>query len=87
MQIQYHKNFTKNFKKLTPKLQQKTLTAIEQFTKDPHNPLLRNHALKGRMQGLRAFSVSGDVRIIFQEKDNYVLVIMLDVGIHNQVYL
>ncbi|MFC1600054.1 type II toxin-antitoxin system YafQ family toxin [Patescibacteria group bacterium] len=86
MQIQYHKNFTKNFKKLTPKLKQKTISTIKQFTKDPHNPLLRNHALKGRMQGLRAFSITGDVRIIFKEKNNYILVIMLDIGIHNQVY-
>jgi len=86
MQIKYHKNFEKSFKKLTPKLKQKTISAIEQFAKDPHNPLLRNHALKGGLRGLRAFSVGGDLRIIFHEKDNYVLVIMLNVGIHNQVY-
>lgn len=86
MQIKYHKNFEKNFKRLSSKLKQKTLEAIKKFTKDPHDPMLRNHSLKGQLKGLRAFSVTGDVRIIFKEKDNYILVIMLDIGIHNHVY-
>ncbi|MFC1647781.1 type II toxin-antitoxin system YafQ family toxin [Patescibacteria group bacterium] len=86
MEIKYRKNFEKSFKKLSPKLKQKTISAIEQFTKDPHNPQLRNHPLKGSLKGLRAFSITGDVRVIFEEIDNYILVIMLDVGIHNQIY-
>jgi len=86
MQIKYHKNFVKNFKKLSPKLKQKTINSIERFAKDPHDPMLRNHALKGSLKGLRAFSITGNVRIIFREFDNYITVIMLDVGIHNQIY-
>lgn len=38
------------------------------------------------MKGKRAFSVTGDMRIIFEEFDDYVLVIMLDIGTHAQVY-
>jgi addiction module RelE/StbE family toxin len=86
MQIKYHKGFNKKFYKLTPKLRQKTLNIIKKFKKDPHCPTLKNHALKGRLNGKRAFSVTGDVRVIFKEKDNYIVVIMLDVGIHNKVY-
>lgn len=45
-----------------------------------------NHALAGKMLGKRAFSVTGSVRIIFKEYDNYVLVLFLDIGSHPQVY-
>ena len=36
------------------------------------------------MKGLRAFSIGGDLRVVYQEtEDRYEL---LDVGSHNQVY-
>lgn len=38
------------------------------------------------MLGKRAISVMGDMRIIFEEFNDYTLVLMLDVGTHNQVY-
>jgi len=86
MRIMYRKNYVRRYKKFSPKVKDKINITLKQFKTDPHNPILRNHALKGRLQGKRAFSVTGDVRIIFEEIDNYVVVIMLDVGIHNQVY-
>ncbi len=86
MKIRYHKSFEKSFKKLPQILKNKTKKAIKSFASNPRNPKLKNHALKGKMQGKRAFSVTGDVRIIFEEYENYTLVLMLDVGRHNQVY-
>ena len=86
MKIVYHKNFLKRYKKLSKDLRTKVEDAILLFSKNPKNKKLQNHALKGNMKGKRAISVAGDVRIIFEEHDNYVLVIMLDVGSHNQVY-
>lgn len=61
-------------------------TALVRFKSNPLDAALYNHPLKGAMTGKRAISVTGDVRIIFEEYNNYVLVIMLDVGTHNQVY-
>lgn len=86
MKIRYHRYFLKRFKKLSPDIKEKTITAIGKFSRNPRAPNLRNHALKGRLLGKRAFCVTGDVRVIFEEFDDYVLVIMLDVGTHNQVY-
>ncbi len=86
MQIKFHKKFAKAFKKLSPDLKKKTIEVIEVFTNNPKDKLLRNHTLKGKMKGKRAFSVTGDCRVIFEEIDGYVVVIMLDVGSHNQVY-
>lgn len=86
MKILYHKNFDKHFKKLTDKLQNKVIAIIEVFRKNPFDPVLKNHPLKGELNGTRAISVAGDIRIVFEEHDSYVLVIMLDIGTHNQVY-
>jgi addiction module RelE/StbE family toxin len=86
MLIKFHRFFEKNFKKLPEQLKKKTLLSINKFSKNPHDSKLRNHGLKGKLQGKRAFWVTGDVRVVFEQFDNYVLVIMLDVGTHNQVY-
>ena len=86
MQIQYHKQFEKRFAKLQPQIKKKVIVTIQQFAKNPFDSRLRNHALTGRLAGQRAISVMGDMRIIFEEHHNYFLVIMLDVGTHNQVY-
>jgi len=86
MLIKFHKTFEKNFKKLPEQLKKKTILSIKKFSSNPHDPKLRNHGLKGRLLGKRAFWVTGDLRVIFEEFDGYVLVIMLDVGTHNHVY-
>jgi len=86
MILKFHKNFEKSYNKLNSKLQIKVDNAICVFMRNPHDPVLKNHGLKGRLQGKRAFWVTGDVRIVFEEFDNYISVVMLDVGTHNQVY-
>lgn len=86
MKIKYHKHFEKRFKKLSPSLKENVIAAIEKFTEDPFDKTLKNHQLTGKLKGKRAFSVTGSVRVIFEECDDYVLVIMLDVGTHAQVY-
>lgn len=86
MIIDFHNNFHKRYRKLNQKIQIKVDDAIKKFRLDPLNPALRNHALTGRMFGKRAFWVTGNVRIIFEEHNHYVFVIILDVGTHNQIY-
>lgn len=86
MNIYFHKNFQKAYNKLERGIQHKVDEALSIFRKDPFNSKLRNHALKGHLYGSRAFSVTGDIRIIFEEHENYTVVIMMNVGSHNQVY-
>ncbi len=86
MNLSFHKRFDKRYEKLTTKLQTKVDEAIEHFVIDPFDPSLKNHALTGKMLGKRAFSVTGDYRVVFEEFDHYTLVLLLDVGTHNQVY-
>ncbi|OGC82080.1 MAG: hypothetical protein A2V81_02930 [Candidatus Abawacabacteria bacterium RBG_16_42_10] len=86
MQIRYHKNFEKHFRLLPEKLKQKTKFIIARFIQEPTHSSLRNHPLTGRLKGKRAISVTGNLRIIFEEYNNYVIVLMLDIGTHNQIY-
>ena len=86
MKIQFHRRFEKRFKKLPSHLKEKTGEAIKRFTVNPFHPLLRNHALTGRMNGKRAFYISANIRVIFEEFDGYVLIILLDIGSHDEVY-
>lgn len=76
----------KSYGKLSPKLKQRVDLVVRNFRNNPRDISLRNHALSGGMNGRRAISVTGDIRIIFEEHSNYVLVVMLDVGTHGRVY-
>ncbi len=58
----------------------------KRFEKNPHNPTLRNHALHGNMDGLRTISVTPDIRIVFQQYHDYIVVLFFDVGTHSQLY-
>lgn len=86
MIVDFHKNFDKRYQKLNLKIQQRVDKALAVFMNNPFEPSLKNHALTGKLKGKRAFSVTADVRVIFEESDHYYLVLILDVGTHNQVY-
>ena len=85
--IKFTKAFEKSFKKRIlpyPNLSKKFAVRMRIFQDDARNPLLRSHALVGSKVGKRAFSVGGDLRVIYTEDENSI--IFYDVGSHNQVY-
>jgi addiction module RelE/StbE family toxin len=88
MQIKFSPNFEKYLLKRVPcnsVLFKKFKNRVDLFISDQSNPILKDHALTGSMKGLRSFSITGDIRIIYQELDNnYVL--FINIGSHNQVY-
>lgn len=86
MQLSFHQQFKKQYRKLSPILQKKAKATTKIFKRSPHDPHLRNHALKGNLLGRRAISVTGNVRIIFSEENDYQRVTFLGIGTHNQVY-
>lgn len=86
MRISYHRKFIKQFQKFPSSIQTSVTNTLEIFAKNPFTPSLKNHALSGKMQFKRAFSVARDIRIIYQEIDGHAWVILLDIGTHNQVY-
>lgn len=86
MKIIYRKPFLKQFNKLERRKQEAVNEALDLFRKDPFDLSLRNHALKGEMSNRRSMSAGFDLRIIFEERDGYAVVIMIAVGKHEEVY-
>ncbi len=79
----FEKSYQKNIKPY-PKILQRTLQRIQLFLEDRNNPILADHQLYGSKKGLRAFSVTEDIRVIYFELDTDF--VFLDIGTHNQVY-
>ncbi len=55
------------------------------FSQNPFDRRLRAHKLTGKLEGLWAFSVTYDCRVIFKflDKDE---VLLVDIGSHDEVY-
>lgn len=88
MKIERHPNFKKSYKKRiakNPQLLKKTEERISLFKNDPTNPILKDHKLSGIKNSFRAFSITGDFRIVYMQVSKC-HVILLDIGTHNQVY-
>ncbi len=87
MKVEFHKNFIKNFNKRyssKPKIKTKFIQKTKLFIKNQSHPSLRNHSLKGKKLGLRAFSVTGDIRVVYYLKGETAY--FLEIGTHDQVY-
>lgn len=86
--IKRSKEFKKHYKlRILPhkKLREKYKDRLEIFVQDRKDPALRDHKLKGRSEGIRAFSITGDIRVIYFERaENYY--VFLDIGTHPQIY-
>lgn len=59
--------------------------AVELFSKEPFDHRLRTHKLTGKLEGLWAFSVTFDCRVIFEFLDKNE-VLLVDIGSHDEVY-
>jgi proteic killer suppression protein len=88
IKISWDQGFKRTYRKKVKKdaeLKDRFWEATELFEKDPFNPRLRTHKLTGKLEGLWAFSVSFDCRVIF----NFVSkaeVLLIDIGGHDEVY-
>lgn len=78
MRIKLHKNFEKGYKKLTPGQKKKFKDRRTLFMQDEFNPILNNHALKGKYRGFRSINVTGDLRVIFTKKGEDAVFVTVD---------
>lgn len=84
MNLVYHKDFIKDFKKLPKKIKEKFKERQVLFEEDEFNPVLNNHALKGKWMGYRSMNVTGDVRAIFKRDSENALFVAIDS--HSNLY-
>ena len=88
MRIDFDRAFKKAYQKRivqNKKFVAQTGKRIALFKENRFHPLLKDHALEGELSYLRAFCVTGDIRIVYYpvSKDH---MLFLDIGSHNQVY-
>jgi len=66
MKISFHKNFDKQYKKLTKQQQEKTRERLDVFLENPYDVLLNNHSLQGKYTDYRSINITGDIRAIYK---------------------
>jgi len=89
IKLSWDNKFKRSFKKKTernPKLKQQFQQAVELFTKNPFDPKLKTHKLKGKLEGLWAFSTSYEQRVIFTFLHKQKEALFIDIGTHDEVY-
>ena len=85
MVIKTHRNFDKQFAKLSKKQRKKVETSLALFMKNPHAAKLRCHALTGEYSGHYSISAGGDLRLHFRYLSSDAA-IFTAVGSHAQLY-
>lgn len=87
MKILYTTRFRRSYKRLVSKSEKLRMLVYERmllFEKDPQHSSLKNHILKGKLEGYRAITIGYDLRAIYrEEKDTF---IFFDIGTHDEVY-
>ena len=88
--IQRTRRFEKSFGKLNVKTQKLFIKKLEIFIDDEYSPSLKTHALKGKRKDEYAFSVTGDIRAIYEKaiikKEEIFVFKFVDIGGHGKVY-
>lgn len=84
-QIEYHRVFVKNFKKLPGHIKDKAIYLEEIFKTDPFSPILKTKPLKGEFSHLYSFRITREYRIIF-EITAHNLVVFYNVGHRKDIY-
>lgn len=87
MRVKYHREFVKSYKKRiasNPKLVSQFQKQLQKFLDDKSNHTLKDHKLVGEKLEFRAFSITGDIRVVYKIVEDEVW--LYDIGSHNQVY-
>jgi len=67
-------------------LKKKFWNAMKIFVNNPYDSRLKTHKLTGKLEGLSAFSVDYNYRVVFNFTDNGKSALLIDIGSHDDVY-
>jgi len=84
VRLSFTPGFGRRAGKLTALQQALLRAALRRFAVDPRDPLLRTHKLAGDLVGYWAFSVDGDLRVLFRWDGD--VATLVTIGTHNEVY-
>lgn len=85
MRIAKAKQFEKQYKKLPVKIQKHFVIRLKLYLENKNHSLLHVHSLKGEYTGLWSFNVTADIRVIFDDSYEGVL-ILVAIGSHSELY-
>ena len=85
MTIKLHKNFIKQYNKLSAKGQKQAKERLKIFLINPHDPSLNNHPLKGKYLNYRSINLSGDLRAVYRSLDEEQCIFVI-LGTHSALY-
>lgn len=84
MEIKFHKNFKKKFKKIPAKIQEQFYIRLDLFLQDKFDKILNNHSVDRAFPNCNSINVSGDYRAIFTERED--VAIFITIGTHSELY-
>ncbi|MBU3965571.1 type II toxin-antitoxin system mRNA interferase toxin, RelE/StbE family [Patescibacteria group bacterium] len=85
MKIEFHKHFTKRYKKIPSGIRRQFEERLFIFEENSFHPLLNNHPLTGDRKGQWSINVTGDWRAIYVFKDEDTIV-FIDIDTHSNLY-
>lgn len=88
IKISFFSSYEQDLRELFEKesqLHDKIDISIDRFKENPHDTRLRTHALRKRLKGKYSFSITNDVRIVF-EWVGKTRVRFLAIGSHTNAY-
>ncbi|MFA4846242.1 MAG: type II toxin-antitoxin system mRNA interferase toxin, RelE/StbE family [Patescibacteria group bacterium] len=85
MKTELHRDFGKQWKRLTDKQKLQAKERLRIFRAMPNDPLLYNHRLTGEWRGYRSISTSGDLRAIYEPVGDEVA-LLVAIGTHSKLY-
>ncbi len=86
MQIEYSKKFIKEFKKCPPKIKIAFKNRLKIFIDNPHNSILSNHNLSGKLKKYKKININANWRAIFQETTKEKVIYFVAIGTHSKLY-
>lgn len=84
MEIEFRKEFSKQYKRLPKSIQSKFNERLILFIESPTNPLLHLHTLKGIDYPIESINITGDYRAQFLRTKN--VISFIRIGTHSQLY-
>ena len=87
-QINYSKLFNKQYKIIPLEIKIAFQETLELFLDNHNHPILRNHALKEKLQGYKSINVTEDYRAIYKIKleGKKAVITFYLIGTHEELY-
>lgn len=85
MIVRLHRDCEKDYRKLRTAEQKRFRDRIARFAKDPSDPILHHHPLRGAYEGYWSINVGGDLRAIYRPIADD-MIYFVAIGTHHELY-